>query len=118
MRLFSSYVINLQKRLTDADIRAELLLVQSNGGMSSPEEAKSKPVNFLYSGPAGGVEEHWLQEVSLLGFLPIGRLDALGPQPWAADTMTDVTPDSAGGGVKSRLGAFLTRRYLVITLEE
>lgn len=57
MKLFSTYVSKLQKRLTDAGGKANFLIAQSSGGMSAVSEAQAKPVNFLYSGPAGGVLE-------------------------------------------------------------
>jgi len=57
MKLFSTYVSTLETRMSESGVRAGLLLVQSNGGMSSTEEAQAKPVNFLYSGPAGGALE-------------------------------------------------------------
>ena len=57
MKLFSAYVAGLQRRMLDEGMKAEVLLVQSSGGMSTAEEAQAKPVNFLYSGPAGGALE-------------------------------------------------------------
>lgn len=54
MKVFSSYVSSLEDRMVDTRIGAEMLLVQSSGGMSTTDEAQEKPVNFLYSGPAGG----------------------------------------------------------------
>lgn len=57
MRVFSSYIRNLHQRMEQAGIKSEVLIVQSSGGMSTVEQAAAKPVNFLYSGPAGGVLE-------------------------------------------------------------
>lgn len=57
MRIFSTYVSRLQTRLIDAGGKAHFLIAQSSGGMSAVSEAQAKPVNFLYSGPAGGVLE-------------------------------------------------------------
>jgi N-methylhydantoinase A len=48
------YLDRLSIRLKEADIRARLLLVQSNGGVCSADVAKRQPARLLLSGPSGG----------------------------------------------------------------
>ncbi len=49
-----SYLDRLGARLADHGVTARLLLVQSNGGVCSPQTASSQPVRLLLSGPSGG----------------------------------------------------------------
>jgi N-methylhydantoinase A len=49
-----SYLTRLKDRLSERGLRARLLLVQSNGGVCSPEVASEQPVRLLLSGPSGG----------------------------------------------------------------
>ena len=49
-----SYLSKLKDRLSERGLRARLLLVQSNGGVCSPEVASEQPVRLLLSGPSGG----------------------------------------------------------------
>ncbi|QEC47377.1 hydantoinase/oxoprolinase family protein [Baekduia soli] len=46
---------SLQARLADAGLEHHPLLMQSNGGLASVRHAADKPVEFLLSGPVGGV---------------------------------------------------------------
>ncbi len=48
------YVERLVERLGSAGFRGTLLIMQSNGGVMSPEVARSSPALTLLSGPAGG----------------------------------------------------------------
>lgn len=50
-----SYLASLQNGLAKAGVEAELLLMQSNGGLTPAETAKRLPMNIIESGPAGGV---------------------------------------------------------------
>jgi N-methylhydantoinase A len=50
-----SYVGGVQTRLRDAAISAPLYLMQSNGGVTSVENARDRPVYLIESGPAAGV---------------------------------------------------------------
>ena len=50
-----NYLQNLQAKLRDKGIDAELRLMQSNGGISTIENCSERPVTILMSGPAGGV---------------------------------------------------------------
>ena len=52
--VISGYLERVSERLRAAGIDAPLYLVQSNGGVASPEEAARLPVKLLLSGPAGG----------------------------------------------------------------
>lgn len=49
------YINNLEQRLQDAGIPAELHIMCSNGGVATPQTVAAKPVNTLLSGPAAGV---------------------------------------------------------------
>jgi N-methylhydantoinase A len=52
--VISGYLERVRRRLAEAGVGAQLYLVQSNGGVASPEEAARLPVKLLLSGPAGG----------------------------------------------------------------
>lgn len=49
------YLDNLQRRLKEAGVNAYVRIMQSNGGVSTVEQAARNPVGLLLSGPAGGV---------------------------------------------------------------
>ncbi len=49
------YLKDLNARLAALGLRRPLLLVQSNGGMTSVDRVAARPVNLLLSGPAAGV---------------------------------------------------------------
>jgi N-methylhydantoinase A len=49
-----SYLERLKTHMAERGLRARLLLVQSNGGVCSPEIASEEPVRLLLSGPSGG----------------------------------------------------------------
>ena len=49
------YLRRLDHGLADAGIRAPLLLMQSNGGLTPAAQAARYPCNIIESGPAGGV---------------------------------------------------------------
>lgn len=48
------YLGRLERRLAEAGMGGRLLIVQSNGGVCSPETAAREPVRLLLSGPSGG----------------------------------------------------------------
>ena len=49
------YVRNLQGRLAPLGFSGELAIMQSNGGVMSPEAAVLRPVMMMESGPVGGI---------------------------------------------------------------
>ena len=49
-----SYVQRLNRKLTDAGLDARLLLMQSNGGLATPDHVIRTPIELLESGPAAG----------------------------------------------------------------
>ena len=51
----SLYLTNLRDQLARQGFRANLRLIQSNGGVSTVEACSRRAVNILMSGPAGGV---------------------------------------------------------------
>ena len=52
--IIAPYLQSLGQRLQGMGIPAQLLIMQSNGGICSPEVAKHHPVRLLESGPAAG----------------------------------------------------------------
>jgi N-methylhydantoinase A len=55
MPIVASYLKALRSGLDGAGIPAQLLLMQSNGGLTSDQAAAERPMNIIESGPAGGV---------------------------------------------------------------
>jgi N-methylhydantoinase A len=49
------YLQRLESQIADAGVRAPLLLMQSNGGLTPAQQAVRLPCNIIESGPAGGV---------------------------------------------------------------
>ena len=49
------YLVNLKRRLAEAGVNAFVRIMQSNGGVTTVEQASRNPVGLLLSGPAGGV---------------------------------------------------------------
>ena len=49
------YVRELQVQLAALGFRGELAIMQSNGGVMSPEAASARPVMMMESGPVGGI---------------------------------------------------------------
>ena len=52
--VISGYLERLSARLDESGIDAALYLVQSNGGLATPQDAANRPAKLLLSGPAGG----------------------------------------------------------------
>jgi N-methylhydantoinase A len=53
--IVGAYLASLGAGLKQSGIEAEVLLMQSNGGLTPAEEAARLPMNIIESGPAGGV---------------------------------------------------------------
>ena len=54
MPVVGTYLQRLETRLRDQGLRAPVFLVQSNGGVATPEMAARQPARLLLSGPSGG----------------------------------------------------------------
>lgn len=54
MPVVRGYLERLRTRLAEAGFKAPVYLVQSNGGVTSPETAALQPARLLLSGPSGG----------------------------------------------------------------
>jgi N-methylhydantoinase A len=54
MPVVGNYLGRLTARMAEAGLAARLLLVQSNGGVCSPDVARRQPARLLLSGPSGG----------------------------------------------------------------
>ena len=52
--VISNYLKRVDSSLQEAGVRAHLYLVQSNGGLATPDDAARLPARLLLSGPAGG----------------------------------------------------------------
>jgi N-methylhydantoinase A len=55
MPIVATYLRAMRKGLDTAGIPARLLLMQSNGGLTTDIAAAERPMNIIESGPAGGV---------------------------------------------------------------
>jgi N-methylhydantoinase A len=55
MPIVATYLAAMRKGLDAAGIPAQLLLMQSNGGLTTNTAAVERPMNIIESGPAGGV---------------------------------------------------------------
>ena len=55
MPIVATYLRALRQGLDGAGIPARLLLMQSNGGLTTDTAAAERPMNIIESGPAGGV---------------------------------------------------------------
>ncbi|MCK4697598.1 MAG: hydantoinase/oxoprolinase family protein [Dehalococcoidia bacterium] len=55
MPLVATYLRALRQNLTDNGVGAPLYIMQSNGGMITPEVAAERPVEIIECGPAAGV---------------------------------------------------------------
>jgi N-methylhydantoinase A len=55
MPIVAGYLAALRRNLDGAGVTAPLLLMQSNGGLTTAEAAERLPMNIIESGPAGGV---------------------------------------------------------------
>jgi N-methylhydantoinase A len=53
--IVARYLKSLRKGLDDAGVRARVLLMQSNGGLTTDAAAVERPIHIIESGPAGGV---------------------------------------------------------------
>jgi N-methylhydantoinase A len=51
----SKYIRKLKNNLKDMGVKADLHLMQSNGGIATSEMAAEKPINLLLSGPVAGL---------------------------------------------------------------
>ncbi len=66
--IVARYLRALRKDLDEAGIKAGLLLMQSNGGLTTDAAAVERPMNIIESGPAGGVVG--AQALARAGHLP------------------------------------------------
>ena len=54
MPVVKAYIVKLQERMRTHDFHPALYLVQSNGGVTTPDMAAEQPARLLLSGPSGG----------------------------------------------------------------
>ena len=55
MPIVATYLSSLRRDLDDGGVTAPLLLMQSNGGLTTGDVAVKMPIHIIESGPAGGV---------------------------------------------------------------
>ena len=55
MPLVKQYLTSLEHELNSIGIKAPLYIMQSNGGMTTPENAMARPIEIIECGPAAGV---------------------------------------------------------------
>ena len=53
--LVATYLRSLRQKLINADVKAPLYIMQSSGGMITPEVASERPIEIIECGPAAGV---------------------------------------------------------------
>ena len=76
----AGYVRDLQSRLRDIGFRGQLSIMQSNGGVMTPELAVEKPVAMMESGPVGGIIASARVGMAL-GFNDVISFDMGAPPP-------------------------------------
>jgi N-methylhydantoinase A len=54
-RGFARYIDNVETRLREEGFAGSFLVMQSNGGSISADEARTRPITLAVSGPAGGI---------------------------------------------------------------
>ena len=86
----SSYLDHLQSRLREIEFGGVLLIMQSNGGVMSPQVAQRSPARTLLSGPAAGPEAG-LGYVSLHGHQSCITVD-MGGTSFDAALLRNGTP--------------------------
>ena len=103
------YINAIQKRLRDKGIGADLLVMQSSGGVYSAEAAANSPVFMVESGPAAGAVAAAFLGTSL-GFNDVISFDMGGTTAKASlirDGVPSITKDYTVGGTAQRgAGAF------------
>lgn len=89
------YLEDLAHRLEQAGIQGHLYIMQSNGGVMTPETAMRKPVTLMESGPVGGIIASALVG-SHLGFPNVIAFD-MGGTTAKASLIQDGEPTMAPG---------------------
>lgn len=99
----SKYLRNLNDRLREQGFAGTLLIMQSNGGVMSPELAARFASNTLLSGPAGGPVAGIFYGMSAGGFSNIITIDMGGTSFDAAlirDGKPSITTEGSVGGYR------------------
>ena len=107
--IINKYITSISKKLSIYKINAELLVMQSNGGVYSARAAIASPVHMVESGPAAGVVASSVLG-KFLGYKNIISFDMGGTTAKAAlikDGKPSVTKDySVGNFAQTGMGAF------------
>lgn len=93
MPVVRRFLERIESSFYERGFRGELYVMQSNGGLSSPDFARSFPVNVVESGPAagvllGGVVERRSGLQQVLTFDMGGTTAKLGAVEWGEPTIT------------------------------
>ncbi|MEE2969774.1 MAG: hydantoinase/oxoprolinase family protein, partial [Pseudomonadota bacterium] len=91
----AGYIDSLQSRLNDIGFRGALSIMQSNGGVMTPEIAVEKPVAMMESGPVGGINASARVGMAL-GFNDVISFD-MGGTTAKASLIRDGRPGMADG---------------------
>jgi N-methylhydantoinase A len=117
------YTDTLEERLAERGSAARVLLLDSSGGMMTPEEASVQPVRLLISGPSGGLTASHELAASLghenvitfdmggtstdvgmiVGGTPLERRETVAEKYHLLLPMADITAIGAGGGSIARV---------------
>jgi N-methylhydantoinase A len=99
--ILRSYLLSLTTKLKDAGFKGVLLIMQSNGGVISPEIATNKAASTLLSGPAGGPVAG-IAYTSIQGYKDCITID-MGGTSFDAALIKDKTPLITTEGEINRL---------------
>ncbi len=89
------YVKSLKSSLAEVGFRGDLTIMQSNGGVMTPEVATERPVTMMESGPVGGIIAS-ARVGSALGFLNVISFD-MGGTTAKTSLIRDSEPAMAPG---------------------
>ena len=99
--ILRNYLLSLTSKLKDAGFNGVLLIMQSNGGVISPEIATNKAASTLLSGPAGGPVAG-IAYTSIQGYKDCITID-MGGTSFDAALIKDKTPLITTEGEINRL---------------
>ncbi len=91
------YIHRFDQQLGEAGFAGELLFMQSNGGLASPEVVAAKPIVLLESGPAGGVSA--AVRTSEQARLPGVLLGDMGGTTFDVSLIRDARPEIRTSGL-------------------
>ncbi|RFA14599.1 5-oxoprolinase [Subtercola boreus] len=102
-----NYVRNLEEKIRAGGLDAELALLRSDGGLTSPAASIERPVSLLMSGPAGGVTgATWAAKASQQGnFLSFDMGGTSTDVAMVMDYKPKIAKDTQVGDLKIRVSS-------------